>query len=457
MSNYEDLRKAIEQELKHSFTTPSDFKWLADKIEERTHERLSISTLMRLWGYVSGVSPRKVTLDILARFLGYTGYDDFCRINRHIGRRSTRWISACWKHLHLSRRWVVGIVVSLALLVTGYFTWLHFSQPDKCAEITSLEQISPNKKYFIHSRGKRRGSLGICKQSLGNSWEMALSNHADTAGTFAILKQKDAYYLYSVDDNRFINIGGLETDAPHCGPGSAIKITARDSCFVFDFISKGSYLCTLNLNKNNGVIITDYGTGNNMFDDRNLLMLEEAGDFDPTEALKMMQEPNQEFEAAVKSIKAEGTYTIYTEKGGRRYYLRSDGCLTDKMTDSCQFVFHPRERYEFYRAPAFQVCYHAKSTDACTSAFASPFKNGENIRKAGRLRTINLDVPHTYWCYQVFYLGKNGCYAVRCTATPAEYQGAGNYWTVTDVDLDGKPEVEYSPERNYIWKIKKLA
>lgn len=31
------------------------------------------------------------------------------------------------------------------------------------------------------------------------------------------------------------------------------------------------------------------------------------------------------------------------------------------------------------------------------------------------------------------------------------------YWTVTDVDLDGKPEVEYSPERNYIWKIKKLA
>ena len=121
MSNYEDLRKAIEQELKHSFTTPSDFKWLADKIEERTHERLSISTLMRLWGYVSGVSPRKGTLDILARFLGYTGYDDFCRINRHIGRRSTRWISACWKHLHLSRRWVVGIVVSLALLVAGYF------------------------------------------------------------------------------------------------------------------------------------------------------------------------------------------------------------------------------------------------------------------------------------------------------------------------------------------------
>ena len=66
MFDYKSLCTAIEQELRRTPSAPSDFKWISEQIEERTRERLSASTLMRLWGYMDGVTPRKVTLDILA-------------------------------------------------------------------------------------------------------------------------------------------------------------------------------------------------------------------------------------------------------------------------------------------------------------------------------------------------------------------------------------------------------
>ena len=39
---------------------------------------MSASTLRRFWGYVSeGVSPSKFTKDVLAKFLGYTDFEQF--------------------------------------------------------------------------------------------------------------------------------------------------------------------------------------------------------------------------------------------------------------------------------------------------------------------------------------------------------------------------------------------
>ena len=76
---YQKLLNAIEQEVGKKVATPKDFEWLADKVEARTKEHLSESTLMRLWGYRTGVSTRQSTLDILSRFLGYADYMTFCQ------------------------------------------------------------------------------------------------------------------------------------------------------------------------------------------------------------------------------------------------------------------------------------------------------------------------------------------------------------------------------------------
>ena len=59
--------------------TTTDFDTLAEQIAGSTGERISPSTLKRLWGYVS-LQPRQrtSTLDILARYVGRNSFRELC-------------------------------------------------------------------------------------------------------------------------------------------------------------------------------------------------------------------------------------------------------------------------------------------------------------------------------------------------------------------------------------------
>lgn len=73
----------IERAAGRAIETPRDFDWLARLIFTRTREMVSPSTLKRLWGYFDGnVQPRRFTMNVLARFAGYTDYEAF---ERHTG------------------------------------------------------------------------------------------------------------------------------------------------------------------------------------------------------------------------------------------------------------------------------------------------------------------------------------------------------------------------------------
>jgi len=73
------LCQALEKKAGRRMHTSKDFENLAAGIFEQTHELVSASTLKRLWGYLAeGVTPRRSTLDILSRYLGFEGWDDFC-------------------------------------------------------------------------------------------------------------------------------------------------------------------------------------------------------------------------------------------------------------------------------------------------------------------------------------------------------------------------------------------
>lgn len=76
-NDYQQLCEAIEQQVGRKIQSPLDFRWLSERIFERVHETISPTTLMRLWGYRTGVVPRQATLDIMARFLGYAGFWEF--------------------------------------------------------------------------------------------------------------------------------------------------------------------------------------------------------------------------------------------------------------------------------------------------------------------------------------------------------------------------------------------
>lgn len=83
----ECLKHDIEKRFGRTYKSPSDFKLLELQIAEISGDRLSESTLRRIWGYSkSNGSMRLTTLTILARTLGHIDWDayvvDLMRHNR---------------------------------------------------------------------------------------------------------------------------------------------------------------------------------------------------------------------------------------------------------------------------------------------------------------------------------------------------------------------------------------
>lgn len=73
------LLAAVEKYHLRSIRTTVDFEALSITIEQQTSERISASTLKRLWGYVSDRhEPRRYTLDVLSKYIGHRDFDSFC-------------------------------------------------------------------------------------------------------------------------------------------------------------------------------------------------------------------------------------------------------------------------------------------------------------------------------------------------------------------------------------------
>lgn len=94
-----ELRCRIESFVGRKMKTPADFDFLVDMIWERLHENISSTTLKRLWFYVDGAfNTRNSTLDLLSRFIGFRGWDDFLNELNCIGIQSenicTRYIQS---------------------------------------------------------------------------------------------------------------------------------------------------------------------------------------------------------------------------------------------------------------------------------------------------------------------------------------------------------------------------
>ncbi len=59
--------------------TPRDFDFLAEAVFEKLRQSVSASTLKRFWGYLPPYSTTRIsTLDLLAQFIDYHDWDDFC-------------------------------------------------------------------------------------------------------------------------------------------------------------------------------------------------------------------------------------------------------------------------------------------------------------------------------------------------------------------------------------------
>ena len=364
----------------------------------------------------------------------------------------------------LARRWlkvVAAVLLSAAIVTAGIHV---LNRPPAPIFLTDLSQLSNTKQYIIHTRHQRRGSLGVAVRSMGTTYMAAMQRRCESVSPFAILQYDGSYFLFSVADRRFIKVDMHETDAPLAfgAPGEcAVDIHEEaDSCFVIDF-KVCKTVCSLNVNGTFSVFVTDYGTINGLFDDGNLFMLEEAGDFDPTEAMAMLENPCREYEAALTTV-TQGRYSIYTQadgtgqEGAVRYYLKADGHLTTTLTDSCVFTIQPMENNSEeappYRLPAWQIVYQ---DGQLPTTFGLP-PVGDYVYSPGFGHLNAEEMKDDSWHTKVLFLDSDSCYAIRATNIPVEAYGAGLYWTVCDLDGNGIPEAEYSNDRSYVWHLEKI-
>ena len=78
----------IEVKYQRGFISPKDFEFLSDVISNELNERISVSTLKRLWGYTRYLSsPSNSTLSTLCRLLGFRDWQDYVANRENTSRK----------------------------------------------------------------------------------------------------------------------------------------------------------------------------------------------------------------------------------------------------------------------------------------------------------------------------------------------------------------------------------
>ena len=112
--------------------TTYDFSKLSDEVHNRTHVRLSITTLKRIWGKLKYDSaPTLTTLNALSQFAGYSDWRSFCNqegspdsveVLHNANNEASKSVPR-----KLNRYWL--LLIPFPILVIGYFLILSGQKP----------------------------------------------------------------------------------------------------------------------------------------------------------------------------------------------------------------------------------------------------------------------------------------------------------------------------------------
>ena len=164
------LRELIEGVIERKMKTPKDFEYLSECIFEKFHEKISPTTLKRLWGYLpESTTPRKSTLDILSMFVGYDNWKDFCKKNPIEEKRKEERGESREEKTQKKRLSPAILYTIIALLLIGIIsgvTYHVFSKsPDKSSTYTLKigDSFSSPHEYLklfgIHAKEKLWGQI----------------------------------------------------------------------------------------------------------------------------------------------------------------------------------------------------------------------------------------------------------------------------------------------------------
>ena len=178
----------------------------------------------------------------------------------------------------------------------------------KAGVVKALTDLSNNKAYNI---GCDRGAMIAYNGKMVNTALNDATANAQPYGKFALLNYEDNYYIFSVDENKFVkNDASVALDLTAAGFSTedAMVMTLQTApYFLWHFNADGKYLNT-NGNTPLGYVINTYSTP----DPGNLYYMVEAGDFDPTAALAELDAYFHPSYYVTYVVKDESGNTIFT-------------------------------------------------------------------------------------------------------------------------------------------------
>ena len=335
---------------------------------------------------------------------------------------------------------------------------LNIVRTEKAGVVKSLSDLSNNKAYYI---GCDRGAMIAYNGSMCSTALNDATANAQPYGKFALLNYEGNYYIFSIDEGKFIkNDASVALDLTAVGFSTedAMVMTAQTApYFLWNFNAEDKYLNT-NGNLPLGYVINDYSTP----DPGNLYYMVAVDDFDPTNALAELDAyfhpaytvtyvvkdtyGNVIFTSAPQPTKAGAHITTLLDEFKRPLYTYNEVDVTiSELATTVEFTATWTGPFEI--SADFATAHWYDMAMRSTWYVTSAIKDGDGAYKTQEANTMGLVEDSYQWAF----LG-NG-YDGYKIINKAEGDGKSFGWTDAQQTNSGIPTIMNDSEGHHIWNI----
>lgn len=335
---------------------------------------------------------------------------------------------------------------------------ITITRTEKAGVVNALSDLSNTKAYNI---GCDRGAMIAYNGSMVNTALPDATANAQPYGKFALLNYEDNYYIFSVDENKFIkNDASVALDLTTVGfseEDAIVMTTTTSPYFLWKFNAKDKVLNT-NGNAPLGYVINSWSTA----DQGNQYYMVEAGDFDPTDALAELDAYFHPSYFVTYVVKDEFGNTIFTSE---KQPTKAGAKITTLLPEFQRAFYTYDEKNVTITEQETTVEFTATwngpfklSTDFANAQWqnmamrsiwyvTSGVKDGDGAYKTQKANTMGLVEDSYQWAF--IGDGYNGFKIIN----KAEGDGKSFGWTDAQQTNAGIPTIMPDGEGNHAWKI----
>ena len=337
---------------------------------------------------------------------------------------------------------------------------ITITRTEKAGLVKSLEDLSNTKAYNI---GCDRGAMIAYNGKMVNTALPNAEANAQPYGKFALLNYENNYYIFSIDENKFVkNDASVALDLTAVGFSTedAMVMTLQTApYFLWRFNATDKYLNT-NGNEPLGYVINNYSTP----DPGNQYYMVAVDDFDPTAALAELEayfhpsyfvtyvvkdtEGNTIFTSEPQPTKLGANITTLLDEFKRPFYTYNDVDVTiSEANTNVEFTATWTGPFEISADYATAYWYDMAMRRTWYVTSAAKDANDGDAYVTQNANTMGLVEDSYQWAF--IGDGYNGFKIIN----KAEGEGKSFGWTDAQQTNAGIPTVMDDNEGNHIWNI----